>query len=745
MPLADETVAQKTHKTPSIISNVTMGGIGEEWRSEIVPEASERVVYLYDHTEQNFVTGAESLCELYGFTTEELLTFPEGWLALIHQEDVQRVRQSSQIFSESGDDHLSIQMRVICKDGHWEWIKHDQKILSRDANGQRTRTAGLVQIITHLALSNQMLSNEASLASLHRMLVEEWAEGIYLLDSSWSILYINQSAQKGLGYTQEELFGHPFSRICRFDVPRKIPKVGQNIVLRVQQLRRDGTEMPVEITFRRVSELRLLATTRDITKQLAAEETARRQTAYYRGLFENNPSGVAVLDGTFRIVEINEALKRMLGFRERQMIGSPFVELADTVSKLEVERWQQMAIGSEKLTTQTEITMRRRDGRIMHAQTALTIIPGPTPQQTQCILLINDVTARHLVEKELAQQHQLNDKLLRESTAMIGMLDPEGRIIMMNAVAEQVSGYKTEEIVGKYVWDCGIVDKEECANVKSRIQQILDGAQRVTGVSRARTKTGELRILQVQNTATRDAFGEVETIIITAVDVTEQHRLQQHLMEAVEQEQARIGHDLHDGVGQLLTGIGAMTEGLKSELSGRQQEDAARIFELVRQAIHQVRQLSHTMSPAAVQHRELADSLRLLADNVRTSFRRDCDSDLDTAVKVRDGVISGHLFRIAQEAINNGIRHGNPKHLSISLKRDGNEHGLLEIANDGESFDCRPGSPAEGIGIRVMKHRASLIQAALSITSPPSGGIRVACRFPLPPADRPSPPTKPKR
>jgi signal transduction histidine kinase len=188
-----------------------------------------------------------------------------------------------------------------------------------------------------------------------------------------------------------------------------------------------------------------------------------------------------------------------------------------------------------------------------------------------------------------------------------------------------------------------------------------------------------------------------------------------------------------------------MTEGLKSELSGKQQEDAARIFELVRQAIHQVRQLSHTMSPAAVQHRELADSLRLLAENVRSSFRRDCDSDLDTAVKVRDGVISGHLFRIAQEAINNGIRHGNPKHLSISLKRDGNEHGLLEITNDGESFDCRPGSPAEGIGIRVMKHRASLIQAALSITSPPSGGIRVACRFPLPPADRPSPPTKPKR
>ena len=225
---------------------------------------------------------------------------------------------------------------------------------------------------------------------------------------------------------------------------------------------------------------------------------------------------------------------------------------------------------------------------------------------------------------------------------------------------------------------------------------------------------------------------KIENIINTAVDSKEWSRLQQLMMETVEQEQARIGHDLHDGVGQLLTGVAAMTESLQRELSGPQKDAAARIFELVQQTIQQVRQLARGMSPSAVQAGGLANALLHLADTVRTNFRRDCVTEIAFDMEFGDCTLSGHLFRIAQESVNNAIRHGNPKHIRIKLSTNGIGHGLLEIFNDGEPFDHIPDSSADGIGLSVMKHRANLINAEISITSPAGGGVSFVCKFPLP-------------
>jgi PAS domain S-box-containing protein len=389
-----------------------------------------------------------------------------------------------------------------------------------------------------------------------------------------------------------------------------------------------------------------------------------------------------------------------------------------------------------------EITLRRRDGRPVIAHAVLTITSDDTAEGVFGMLILMDITAKRNSQLELARQHQFNEKLIREAAALIILLDRHAKIVMVNPAVEIVTKFKSKDLVGKTLWQCGLLDKAEIPNAKQRMKEIVDGAERVAGVARARTKSGDLCILQIQNTATRFEDGSVENVIITAIDITEQHRLQQHLMEAVEQEQARIGHDLHDGVGQLLTGIGTLAESLQSELQGRQKEEAKRIYQLIRETIHQVRQLSHTMSPMSVQNRDLSASLLLLADSVRTNFRRQCQTDLASDIHVTDTHVAGHLFRIAQESVNNAIRHGAPKEIRISLRREGLKEAVLEIFNDGEPFDCKPGSTVEGIGLRVMKHRAGLIQANLQVSCPSAGGVLVNCRFPLASIKSPQPKRK---
>ncbi len=716
-------------------SGITSITIEEPLTKAWIPGVVVRSAYIYDHSRALITAGGHKLAAIYGYKFEEITALPEGWNSLIHPEDTEKVQGSTEELISGASEIASIQMRVACKDGHWEWIQHDWRALKRDEEKRLTRAVGLVQVITPMALATQALCNEASLNSMCRLLVEEWVEGIFVIDSAWRVLYANQGALDSLGYAMVDLHGRPLQHFTTLDLGRKktpsMPKGEQKITVRAEHVCKDGRRCPVEITLRRIAGDRLLATTRDIREQLAAEELSRRQTAYYKGLFENNPSGVAVFDNQLKITEANPALRRMLGYADRQFSQMLVPDLIEVTSRPGDHFWKELREPNSRSSSEIEATLKRRDGKLLYVHAAITFVcQTGIDESGHGIVIFTDISARKQAEQELKQQSQLNDTLVRESAAMIGMVDKDGIILKVNPAVEKTSGYTAKELVGKSMWESGLVDTEEVPQAAERLRKLAAGAPRVIATSRCRTKAGELRLLQVHNTATRQPDGQVENFIITAIDITEQQRLQHHLMEAIEQEQARIGHDLHDGVGQLLTGIGAMTEVLQMHLTGTQREDAARIHDLVRQTIHQVRQLSRNMSPAAVQNRDLSASLVLLADTVQTSFRRHCECKIDPDFKVTDPTKSTHLFRMAQEAVNNAMRHGNPNKIVLSLQKGRDGRGVLEIFNDGRSFDCRPGN--EGIGLRVMQYRASLIHADFSVNCPPSGGVKVTCKFPLP-------------
>jgi len=221
-------------------------------------------------------------------------------------------------------------------------------------------------------------------------------------------------------------------------------------------------------------------------------------------------------------------------------------------------------------------------------------------------------------------------------------------------------------------------------------------------------------------------------IIATGIDITERKRLEKAILEISAAEQRRIGQDLHDGLGQHLTGIAFMSKVQEQKLAEKGLAEAAqasRIVGLVNEAINKTRELAHGLLPVVLEAHGLMSALKRWAAEVEDLFHISCRLWLDKPVLIHDANVSTHLYRIAQEAVNNAIRHGQAKNIGISLSaRKG--YGTLRIENDGSSLPAD--TNRSGMGMQIMNYRARMIGGSLKVESGGTCGVTITCLFPLP-------------
>jgi len=207
-------------------------------------------------------------------------------------------------------------------------------------------------------------------------------------------------------------------------------------------------------------------------------------------------------------------------------------------------------------------------------------------------------------------------------------------------------------------------------------------------------------------------------------------RLEREILEINEREQRRIGQELHDSLGQQLTGIAILTKVLERKLEREavaEATDAKEIASLVNQAVEETRQLSRGLHPVDLDENGLMAALQSLAATTHSLLRVSCVFRCDTPVLVPDASTAVHLYRIAQEAVTNAVRHGQPKNILIELdNRD--RRAALVITNDGKEFPEEL-PEHQGMGLQVMSHRAEMIDGILDVQRGPSGGTQVVCTF----------------
>ena len=220
-----------------------------------------------------------------------------------------------------------------------------------------------------------------------------------------------------------------------------------------------------------------------------------------------------------------------------------------------------------------------------------------------------------------------------------------------------------------------------------------------------------------------------------AGEIADRERLEKNILEISERERRSIGHDLHDGLSQHLTGTAITAQLLADRLQDRAAEetaDARKIVGLVKSAIEQTRRMAKGLLLADIDAEGLPNALFEFCATTTEQFRVTCTfvNQATTLSFPHVNGVANHLFRIAQEAVRNAVRHGGAKWVEVRLHSRDNRL-RLSIEDDGSGLPpiSRRG---EGLGLRIMVHRAKMIGAAFAIERAASGGTIVQCTLPPP-------------
>jgi signal transduction histidine kinase len=211
-------------------------------------------------------------------------------------------------------------------------------------------------------------------------------------------------------------------------------------------------------------------------------------------------------------------------------------------------------------------------------------------------------------------------------------------------------------------------------------------------------------------------------------EIRQRNRLEKELLEAGEREQRRIGHDLHDCLGQHLTATALAGKVLAKKLTDKsvaEADAAGRLVVMIEDSIELTRKLARSLHPIELEANGLADALQNLAANISKAFNVTCRFENSGDVILNSSEAGTHLYRIAQEAVSNAIRHGRARNVVIVLAGSGKKI-MLSVTDDGAglSADARA---KRGMGLRIMDYRAGMIGATFDIQNLPAGGTRAVC------------------
>ena len=207
--------------------------------------------------------------------------------------------------------------------------------------------------------------------------------------------------------------------------------------------------------------------------------------------------------------------------------------------------------------------------------------------------------------------------------------------------------------------------------------------------------------------------------------------LEQEIVRVSEREQMRIGQDLHDGICQRLAAIDCAAACLKAELQGKHPTEAASaatIQRMLKEAIVETRGLARGIFPVQMHAEGLPAALEELATTTNRLRQLNVTFDTSGEVGISEPATAMHLFRIAQEALNNVVRHAGARHVTISLHRE-MDRLTLTVADDGCGL-VEPPVKSNGMGLRTMSYRARQIGGELEVTPLTAGGTMVRCALP---------------
>lgn len=351
----------------------------------------------------------------------------------------------------------------------------------------------------------------------------------------------------------------------------------------------------------------------------------------------------------------------------------------------------------------------RRDGHVVAATMSAT-----------------EVTDQVMAEQAIATQARMIESMLEG----VAVIDEGGVIEITNPAFDALFGHPRGALIGRHMHELAGWPFQSPERWRSAEARATDS---VTVEFDGRRSDDTL--FAASGVLSRFDVGDRQRTLLVLQDVSERKQLERAILEAVNREQYRIGNDLHDGLGQELTGIALMLRGVAGRLSTEYPPmlaDMESITRLVNNAIESTRSLARGLSPVSLERGGLGDALEGLAMHagelygVPTQFSQRLRSQRPLGAEV-----ANHLYRIAQEAVSNAVRHGHARSIRVHLSSAGAKVSLA-ITDDGRGLPERA-LEAPGLGLKIMRYRARILGGEVRFERMEPCGTRVVCDCPLAP------------
>lgn len=448
----------------------------------------------------------------------------------------------------------------------------------------------------------------------------------------------------------------------------------------------------------------------DITTRINAEEQLRKTSEFLNGMLATLPVAVARVDADGVIREARGQALSSLGLRENELTGGSILSLFPGA-----EESLRQALNGDAVNFTSEIKQAEKTSHFEN------YYRFDRSRGSGAMGFSIDITARVEAEKLIKQKSQLLNGLLENLPMIVGRLDPDGTIVEAQGDKLQPCGMTPATMVGRNL--AGLYPQ-----LKPAVTEALNGSA-VNSVLTARHEGREWF-------ADFFIFFDRELgrgALFFGTDITQRKLIERELLRVSDAEKNRIGSDLHDGLGQYLTGISCLSAALRDKLQVHNKpeaDEAATISSLVQEAIAQTRALARGLCPVQLETSGLETALEDLTYQVQRLHGLECHFVPTGPVGECETGVALHLYRIAQEAITNAIKHASARRITVSCDFS-KENKTLTIEDDGCGFDPKA-AHGPSSGMSLMPYRAAMIGGTLSVASQPNAGTRVECRFVYP-------------
>src|SRR5882672_78065 len=688
---------------------------------------------------------SEGFEEIFGAKLSDFSTTDE-LLARYHPDD--RAALPNYIQGLLEGRRMEAEIRITDGQGQTRWLQIVNQPFTDLRNGQVTSVIGVCHDITDRKLAEQALRESEyryrTVAQISPGFVQEFK---VTADGDDELTWVSDGFRETFGCTLEEM--HAMGGPKAFYHPDDLAKArarmaelatGRPAQAEVRMVNTRGETRWLHVVNQPIRNGAagedagdahyVIGVCHDITARKNAELALQKSESILRSVTDNVPDWLLLVDLDLNCRFANRAL---LARTPADFVGQSVLELVPFADRERLAGILEYAIRSSNSISTELMIPGDAHQRHFEVRAAPAIEQGAVAGLT---VAITEITQRRLAETTLRTQATILETM-REGVAVISR---DAEVRLTNPAFERMFGYGSGEVVGLAVADL-LGDADSPIRELGRLE-FLDRHRRhpLKRDFLLRRKDGSLFTGEAVMTSLE--LGSERVWLAVVQDITERKGLEHEIIEIANREQQRIGSDLHDGLGQELTGVALMLRGLSAKIK---KSDASltpsvdEIVVLVNHTIESARSLARGLSPVSLDLGGLVFALRALAARAREMY------SVDVRLRSRvwpeltlDEATANHLYRIAQEAVTNAVRHGHASLIAVQLIVE-ERNVRLTITDDGVGL---PDGPADeprhsvsGMGLKIMAYRARMIDGEVTVERLREGGTRVRCRCrqPAPP------------